>query len=151
MTLNLKLHESHSSGPYSPPKQCICSILTTIAVTKHEYGQLCMQSELDQNDYAVLRLLPHHPLLCSQLPIDATQSNIRAPQRPHSLQHATHATCDPMLTPIAILQHYIKCHNIQLVQHWPTSRMTVHSCSRLCTQQAQQHSGGWGVSTKVTD
>ena len=58
-----QLHESHNSGCFSPPKQCICNILTTIAMTNHEYGQLCMQSELDQSDHAVLRLLPHHLLL----------------------------------------------------------------------------------------
>ena len=47
-----QLHESHNSGYYSPPKQCLCGILTTIAMTNPEYGQLCMHAELD---HAVLR------------------------------------------------------------------------------------------------
>ena len=37
------------------------------------------------------------------LPIDSTQSNIRAPQRPHSLQHATSATGNPIPPQIATI------------------------------------------------
>ena len=72
-----QLQESHSSSPNSPPKQCICSILTTIAVTNHEYGQPCMQSELDQSDHAVLRLLPNIAQHCfPQHSIGATLTHI---------------------------------------------------------------------------
>ena len=47
----------------------------------------------------------------------------------------------------------MKCHDIQLMQHCPTSCITalphaewLYSCSQLCTQQTQQRSSGWGVS-----
>ena len=141
-----QLHESHSNGYYSPPKQCLCSILATIAMTNHEYGQQCILAELDQSDHAVLRLLLQHPSLCHlSLLHSQTYAHHRGPTA-SSMPPVLHATpCYPKLQQ---LQHDIKCHDIQLVQHCLTSRITVHSCSWLCTQQAQQCSSGWGVSTQ---
>ena len=114
-------------------------------MTNHEYGQLCMQSELDQSDNAVLRLLLQHPSLCHlSLLHSRTYVHHRGPTA-FSIPPVLHSTpCYPKLQQ---LQHYMKCHDIQLVQHCPTSCITVHSCLGLCTQQAQQRSSSWGVST----
>ena len=139
-----QLPESHSSGSYPPPKQCICNKLTTIVMTNLEYGQPCMQCELDQSDHAVLRLLPQHHLLCNPplLP-SRTYVHYRSPTAP---------SMPPMLHTASYclqLQPYMKCHDIQLMQHCPTSCTTLHNCSWLCIQQAQQRSSGWGVSAQA--
>ena len=121
-------------------------------MTNHEHGQLCMQSELDQSDHAVLRPLPQHLLLYHLLLLHSrTYMHHRGPTA-SSMPPMLHAIpCYPQLQQ---LQQYMKCHDIQLMQHCPISRTTalphaewLYSCSQLYTQQTQQRSSGWGVST----
>ena len=127
-----------------------CMNLTTVAAslpTSNAYAVYSQQLQcltMNMSSCACMLNLIKVIMLCATAaatplampPIAATQSNIRAPQRPHSLQHATSATCNPMLPQIATLQHYMKCHDILWVQQCSPSRITalphaewLHSCS----------------------
>ena len=97
-----QLHVSCNSVCFSPPKQCICSILDTIAMTNHEYGQPCIHAELDQSDHAVLRLLLKHPSLCHLTLLPSQTYMHHTGPTASSMPPVLHATpCYPKL------QHWI--------------------------------------------
>ena len=116
------------------PRQCLCTLLSTMAMTHHEHDQLCMQAELDQSDHAVLWLLPLHLSLC--YPSLQHRQTLRAPQRPYSHRHTISATCKPMLPQTATLQHCLQCHDIEVVQHYLASSMTAIPCTYTNALQA---------------
>ena len=99
-------------------------------MTNHKHSQSCMQSELDQSDHAVLRLLPHHPLLCSLSMLHSrTYVHHRGPTA-SSMPPMLHATpCYPQLQSCNITSRATTFNWCNIVPHHAYKCTVTQGCA----------------------